>query len=186
MSFYNIFNNLYNCNGRLLFLNLLLLINCVFLDLDLNKVYDILDKTILKQLQLMEDKMCCELMIESSINNGSFQLAKSRYIMGQSSVSMTQLPTECSAEFQASILCEDVVEDGTKQLKLIENNEGNTVNPIRWFGVLVPQNLHKAQNIFQNSINHVVDCVNVQLQLLDNLKNINMLRKYISLIKDGS
>ncbi|KAJ0172251.1 hypothetical protein K1T71_012224 [Dendrolimus kikuchii] len=149
-----------------------------------NAANELLDKIILKQLHLMEEKMCCELMIESSINNGSFQLAKSRYIMGQSSVSMTRLPTECSAEFEASTLCEDIIEDGTKQLKVIKNSGGITVNPMRWFGVLVPQNLHKAQSIFQNSINYVVECANIQLKILENLKNIEILKKYISSIKD--
>lgn len=148
---------------------------------DMNIAKDLLDKIILKQLFLMEEKMCCELSIESSITNGCFQLAKSRYIMGQSSVSMTRLPTECSAEFEASTLCEEVSEDGSKHWRVIKNNGENTVNPLRWFGVLVPQDLHKAQSIFQNSINYVIDCANVQLQLLENLKNVKILRKFLNL-----
>lgn len=130
----------------------------------------------------MEEKMRCELNIESSIKNGSIHLAKSRYIMGQSAVSTARLPTESSADFSASTVCETVEEDGIKQIKVIENDAENTVNPLRWFGVLVPQNMHKAQNIFQNTINFIVECVNVQVHLQTNLKYIEMLRQYINSI----
>lgn len=131
----------------------------------------------------MEEKMQCELNIQSSINNGSIHLAKSRYIMGHSSVSITRLPTESSPDFAASTLCETVEEDGVKQLQVVENTAENTVNPLRWFGVLVPQNLHKAQGIFQNTINFVVECANVQLQMQNNFKNIECLKKYKSLLQ---
>lgn len=123
----------------------------------------------------MEEKLRCELKIETSINNGSIHLAKSRYIMGQSSVSTARLPVENSPEFSASTVCNSVDEDGVTQLKVTENNADNKVNPLRWFGVLVPQNLHKAQGIFQNTINFVVECVNVQLQLSHNMHNIEVL-----------
>lgn len=122
--------------------------------------------------------MRCELNIETSIHNGSLHLAKSRYIMGQTSVSAAKLPVEGSAEFRASTVCEALEEDGVKQLKVVENNTDNTSNPLRWFGVLVPQNLHRARNIFQSTINFVVECVNVQLQILDNMKNIETLNEY--------
>lgn len=150
--------------------------------LDVVEVCELMDKLILRQLYLMEEKLTCELNIESSINNGSIHLAKSRYIMGQSSVSTAKLPMESSPEFAASTKCETTDDDGMKQLKLIENTE-NTVNPIRWFGVLVPQNLHKAQSIFQNAVNFVVECVNVQLQLYENMKSMEALRKYKSILE---
>ncbi|XP_053615999.1 coiled-coil domain-containing protein 115 [Plodia interpunctella] len=144
-------------------------------------VCELLDKLTLKQLHLMEEKMRGEMNIESSIQNGSINLAKSRYIMGQSSVSTARLPVENSPEFAASTKCETTEEDGVKQLRVIEN-EKNTVNPLHWFGVLVPQNLHKAQSIFQNTINFVVECVNVQLQLYENLKTLDVLKKYKGLL----
>lgn len=144
---------------------------------------EILDKLVLNQLHLMEEKMRCELNIESCINNGSIHLAKSRYIMGQSSVSSSRLPTESSLEFSASTLCGSSEEDNVRQLKVIENDAENTVNPLRWFGVLVPQNMHKAQSIFQNAVNFVVECVNVQLQIKTNLNYIKMLKNYINSLK---
>ncbi|XP_013186087.2 coiled-coil domain-containing protein 115 [Amyelois transitella] len=150
----------------------------------LEEVCELLDKLTLKQLHLMEEKMRSEINIESSINNGSINLAKSRYIMGQSSVSTARLPVDSSPEFAASTKCETKEEDGIKQLKVVENDK-NTVNPLHWFGVLVPQNLHKAQSIFQNTINFVVECVNVQLQLYENLKTAEELKKYKSLLESS-
>lgn len=147
-------------------------------DPDIDTVCELLDKITLKQLHLMEEKMLCELNIETSINNGSLHLAKSRYIMGQTSVSAAKLPVEGSAEFKASTVCEALEEDGVKQLKVMESNTDNTSNPLRWFGVLVPQNLHKARNIFQSATNYVVECVNVQLQIHENMKNIKVLNDY--------
>ncbi|CAG9793434.1 unnamed protein product [Diatraea saccharalis] len=145
-------------------------------------VCDILDKLIVKQIHLMEEKMCSELNIESCINNGSIHLAKSRYIMGQNSVSTSKLPVENSPEFSASTICEGIEEDGLTQFKVAESNAENTVNPLHWFGILVPQNMHKAKNIFQNSINFVVECVNIQVQLIENVKNIVILKKYKSML----
>uniref|UniRef100_S4NK48 Vacuolar ATPase assembly protein VMA22 n=1 Tax=Pararge aegeria TaxID=116150 RepID=S4NK48_9NEOP len=147
------------------------------IDFDLETVCNLLDKLVLQQLHLMEDKMACELNIEKSINNGSIHLAKSRYIMGQSSVSKERLPTESSSEFSASVTCESVEEDNIRQLKVVETDEAN-VNPLRWFGVLVPQNLYRAKSIFQNTVNFIVECANVQLQIIENIKNIEALKYY--------
>nr|XP_026497444.1 uncharacterized protein LOC113401664 [Vanessa tameamea] len=138
---------------------------------------DLLDKLVLRQLHLMEDKISCELNIERSINNGSIHLAKSRYIMGQNSVSKERLPTESSTEFLASVTCDTIVVDKIKQLKIAKTS-ASIVNPLNWFGVLVPQNLHKAKDIFQNTINFVFDCVNIQIQILENINNIKMLKIY--------
>ncbi|KAJ2947484.1 hypothetical protein O0L34_g17270 [Tuta absoluta] len=160
--------------------------NEVKLSPDLETTCKLLDKMTLKHLYLMEDKLRYELNIESSINNGSYQLAKSRYIMGQTSISATKLPTEGSPEFSASTVCESTEEDGVTQLRAAKSERENTVNPMHWFGVLVPQNLHLAKGIFQNAINHVVECVNVQLQIVDNMKNISILQLYKSILQKSS
>lgn len=148
---------------------------------NIEPAHDLLDKVILRQLDLLEQKIKCELNIESNVNNGSIHLAKSRYIMGQSSVSTTKLPTESSPDFSASIMCKTIEEDGMTKLKLYQNKE-NTIVPLHWFGVLVPQNLHMAQKIFQTTLSYVVECSNIQLQLEENMKNINALRKYLNII----
>ena len=97
--------------------------------------------------------------------------------MGQNSVSKERLPTDNTPEFSALTTCETIEEDNLKQLKVIINDT-SSVNPIHWFGVLVPQNLHKAKGIFQNAVNFVVECVNIQVNLIETLKNINILKQY--------
>lgn len=143
---------------------------------------DLLDRLTIRQLHLMEEKMCRELDIESNINSGCFNLAKSRYIMGQTAVSKERLPTEASSEFSASTKCETIEEDGEIKFKIVDN-DCNTVNPIHWFGVLVPQNLHKAKSIFQNALNFIVECANIQIQIQENLKNIDVLKQYKEMLK---
>ncbi|XP_045454516.1 coiled-coil domain-containing protein 115 [Melitaea cinxia] len=154
---------------------------------DMEMICDLLDKLVLQQLHLIEDKMCCELNIETGINNGCIHLAKSRYIMGQNSVSKERLPTESSPEFSASVTCDSILEDNVKQLKISNADTGScVVNPLNWFGVLVPQNLHKSKDIFKNTVNYVVECVNIQLKILENISNIEALKKYKSTISNRS
>ncbi|XP_041982590.1 coiled-coil domain-containing protein 115 isoform X2 [Aricia agestis] len=146
---------------------------------DLETTCDLLDKLTLTQLHLIEDKMRSELNLESSINNGSFHLAKSRYIMGQNSVSKEKLPTENTTEFSASVKTVGKQENNITQLEIVDQKyDTSQINPVHWFGVLVPQNLHKAKELFNNAINYVVEAVNIQLQILDNIKKIETLKAY--------
>lgn len=124
----------------------------------------------------MEEKMQKELFIESNINNGCIEFAKSRYIMGQSAVCATNLPTENSIEFSASKVCERVKEDGVDQIKVMDNECEDTVNPMKWFGVLLPQSMYKAQSLFKRATEYIVDCVNIQLQLIDVMNKMKILK----------
>ncbi|XP_013165937.1 PREDICTED: coiled-coil domain-containing protein 115 [Papilio xuthus] len=149
---------------------------------EMDTVCELLDKTLLQQLHLMEEKMKHELILESNIKHGSIHLAKSRYIMGHTSVSTTRLPVETSPEFSASTVCEETEIDNNKQLQVVENKDSNTINPLHWFGILVPQNLHEAKKVFRRTIDVVVDCVNLQIRLLENMKNMEALKQYKKLL----
>ncbi|KAK7863427.1 hypothetical protein R5R35_006506 [Gryllus longicercus] len=59
-----------------------------------------------------------------------------------------------------------------------EENVKTYVDPIKWFGVLVPQNLKMAQNCFQSVLPLVVECANVQGEL----QRVQM--KYQKLLKE--
>lgn len=147
-------------------------------DVDIETVCNLLDKLTLQQLYLMEEKMQNELHIENNIKDGCLEFAKSRYIMGQSAVSATCLPTESSVEFSASQVCQKDEENGIPKLKLLDNDAENTVNPMKWFGVLVPSHMHRAQSYFKRTTEFVIDCVNVQLQLIDVINKIALLKLY--------
>lgn len=130
----------------------------------------LLDKLTLEMLRLMEDRVKCQINVQNATNNASIHLAKTRYIMGQSTISTVQLPTENTADFSALSTVETKpAEDSLHDSVILHNRpcdpEAGYVNPIRWFGILVPQNLYQAQNLFTNALNYIVESVNIQKQL---------------------
>lgn len=133
---------------------------------ELEKICEVLDKLTLDSLTLIEQQVQQKLELEKCMSNGESQLAKSRYIMGRNSVSSLQLPT---AEIKASAVVRteedaNLYTDEAFDLDVIKNQE-ETSNPIRWFGVLVPQNLHDAQAKFKQALMWVVKVANTQNQL---------------------
>lgn len=148
-----------------------------------------LDILSLKVLQLMQQIVKQKLKLQELIKEGSINLAKSRYIMGNRNVSSSQLPTEDSAPFTA--FCK--VEQSTINVNGVEaptfkpvveapqkkQNRNKTMDeqqdcsqesrlssdPLQWFGVLVPQNLRTAQEFFKKAINLSVEIVNLEVQL---------------------
>lgn len=143
---------------------------------DRHEVSILLDKLTIEMLRLMEDKIKCEIEIENITGSGNINLAKSRYISGQQSVSAVQLPTENSPDFDALA----TVERNENQYSIImkkPNSSNELVNPIKWFGVLTSQNLHRAQEIFKNAITYIVRCVNIQNKLNNVCDNITYLRR---------
>ncbi|XP_047998841.1 coiled-coil domain-containing protein 115 [Leguminivora glycinivorella] len=148
--------------------------------LSLEAVSVLLDKLALKQLHLMEEKMQNVINVETRIHEGSIHLAKSRYIMGQTSVSTARLPTESSPEFSASVL---VQSSEHQQFQVVENKAEDTINPLKWFGILVPQNMHKAREIFQNTVRYVVECAGIQYQIHQNMTDFGILQRYKEYVK---
>lgn len=69
---------------------------------DLDKICTVLDKLTLDKLTVLEEVIQAKLELEKSMCDGEMHLAKTRYIMGRNSVSVLQLPTENSTEFDAS------------------------------------------------------------------------------------
>lgn len=133
-------------------------------------------------LTLMEQQIQAKVELEKVMGDGESHLAKARYIMGQNSVSALQLPTENSNEFEAvSIVNSSENEIGLSEKSLAlevrkDSMENEHTNPIRWFGVLVPQNLHYAQTKFKQALWWAVKAANVQLQLDGVLNSISQLQ----------
>ncbi|KAJ8928792.1 hypothetical protein NQ314_018591 [Rhamnusium bicolor] len=149
---------------------------------DLDKICNTLDKLTLDALSLMEEEILLKLNVENAMCGGESHLAKARYIMGQNSVSCLQLPTENSPEFSAVAkvyASEDDKLFGEKsyELQLTKKTEDESVqDPVRWFGVLVPQNLNYAQNMFRQALQWAVQAVNVQTQLEQTIIKIQQLK----------
>lgn len=141
------------------------------------------DKLFLEMLDLVEQSIQCKLNIETTTNAGQLLLAKSRYIQGAQTVSQTQLPTENSGDFNALRTVTRSANDGiatdcdTFQLNVQKvDKESGFIDTIRWFGVLVPRSLQSAQERFNQAIEHVVECANIQTKLNKTIRFLLLLR----------
>ncbi|XP_026465550.1 coiled-coil domain-containing protein 115 [Ctenocephalides felis] len=146
----------------------------------------LLDKLTLEMLHLMEQEVQCKINIEKTTKDASVELARARYVKGQQTVSVLQLPTEKSTEFDAlSVVTQDddESEDLSDKVDLRTrpaDKEKGEIDPLKWFGVLVPQSLQRAQKLFKQSLEYVVECRNVQGQLhsaIEGLFALNALKK---------
>lgn len=132
---------------------------------------EILDKLILEMFSLMEQQVQCKVNIERTTNEGQLFIAKARYTQGSHTIGTSQLPTENSAEFKALSKVSKESEDSCitgEQLTLETtkvDKESGFINPIQWFGVLVPRALYQAKDSFQKSLELAVEAANIQKQL---------------------
>lgn len=139
------------------------------------------DKLFIEMLDLVEQSVLSKTNIETATNAGQLLLAKSRYIQGPQSVSLSKLPTENSADFNA-LKTLTKVDSGINERHEFElhkqeiDKDNGFVDPIRWFGVLVPRSLQMAQQHFNLAVEIIVECANIQLKLSKTIENILMLR----------
>lgn len=136
------------------------------------------DKLIIELLDLIEQSVKCKLNIEQSNNDGSLSMAKARYCQGAQSVAESKLPTENSAEFNALRtvqLNETSGQEFQLQSHAVEKETG-FIDPLKWFGILVPRSLQTAQQSFIKSLELVVEAANVHLKLQRTITNILALR----------
>ena len=57
-----------------------------------------------------------------------------------------------------------------------DDNVDQIQNPIKWFGVLVPQSLKSAQKHFQEAVYLSVELANIQAQLQSSINKIKSLK----------
>ncbi|CAG9813874.1 unnamed protein product [Phaedon cochleariae] len=156
----------------------------------LDTICDILDKLTLDTLFLMEKEIEMKLNVENSMCQGESHLAKARYIMGQNNVSSIQLPTENTPEFSAALKVHSEESSqvlGGKSYDLVaikKTEDQSVVDPMRWFGLLVPLNLSHAQTMFKQALQWTVQAANVQSQLTDMMKILCGLKQFKSQYKD--
>lgn len=133
------------------------------------EICELLDKLTLENLSLIEQQVQSSLNLEKITNEGQLLMAKSRYIQGHNSVSSSQLPTENSIEFKAlarvSHKCDDLlVPEFELETNTVDKSAGY-IDPMNWFGVLLPQSLHAARDRFRKAIELSVECVNIKAKL---------------------
>lgn len=149
---------------------------------DFDKICTILDKLTLAALLLTEEEIKTKLHIENAMSLGESNLAKARYIMGQNKVSAIQLPTENTPEFTATVKVhqsesDKLFDNKSYEIQLNQKSFDETVqDPVKWFGVLVPQTLTQAQKMFRQALQWSVKAVNIQSELNETIKTINNLK----------
>lgn len=132
---------------------------------------EVLDKLIIEMISLIEQQVQCKVNLERTTNEGQLYLAKARYTQGSQTISTSQLPTENSVEFNALSRISKESEDNTilREKLTLESSkidkEAGFIDPMKWFGVLVPRALHQAKESFQKSLELVVEGANIQKQL---------------------
>lgn len=144
----------------------------------LSQHMELQDKLIIDLLDLIEQSVRCKLNIEQSNNDGNLLMAKARYCQGSQSVAESKLPTENSAEFQALRTVETANSDGQNfELKTNTVDKDNGfIDPIKWFGILVPRSLQQAQLSFIRSLEYVIEAANVHMKLQKTINNLLALR----------
>lgn len=134
---------------------------------DLDGVCEAIDKLTLRCLELMEEKVATNVGLEKSLRDGHINLAKTKYIRGKESIGILQVPVDqrMTSLFQLEAKYSPAPSYDISFKKA--NSEGEIDDPLKWFGVLVPQNLRVSQKHFQESVFLVVKAVNVQAELAD-------------------
>lgn len=146
---------------------------------------ELVDKLTVEMLDLIEQQVQCKMNMGKLMAQGQIHIAKTRYTQGTRTVSSSQLPTENSPEFKALSTVERTSNDvGDLQLHLnvqnVNKDEGY-VDPIKWFGILVPQSLQIARDAFKKSVEYSCECASIQSSLWRTMSNILLLKKQIAM-----
>lgn len=130
------------------------------LERTVKQVDDELDDICLQMIQLMDDYCSNIGRLENCLRDGCVHLAKSRYLMGNRSVSDLQLPTSGSFTARSTVVRE---EDDDGPIRLAHNEDGD--DPVKRFGVLVPGSLRTAQQGFCKCLQSTVEAATIKMEM---------------------
>lgn len=145
----------------------------------------LIDTLYIDMLDLIEQHVKCQVNIENSVVDGQLLVAKTRYTLGTNSVTIAQLPTENTPEFQALATVSRSKATGDADLSTLELNRHSVAkadgfpDPLKWFGILLPQSMQAAQRVFMKSVEYSVECANVRMNLLSAIANILKLKQHL-------
>ncbi|XP_076175349.1 vacuolar ATPase assembly protein VMA22 [Ptiloglossa arizonensis] len=145
-----------------------------------------IDENLLRNLELMEEKININIQLENILRDGHIELAKAKYIRGKESISVLQIPDDDEKvatlfELETKITEETgkIIPNFDLSLKKLEKDGDKIQDPIKWFGVLVPQSLRIAQKRFQESLYLAIRAANIQAEItsvLEKLKSLYFLK----------
>lgn len=144
---------------------------------NIDDICNAIDKLVLRNLELMEEKVSTNIQMELLLRSGHIELAKARYICGKENISILQIPVHTEnikSLFELESKFKEESEDTVPFFDISLRNESefgeDIKNPVKWFGVLVPQNLRTAQKRFQESVYLSTKIANIQCEL-DSISN---------------
>lgn len=144
---------------------------------ELAEVCEALDELTLKQVDLLDEQLVLVSKLSSLMTCGFIDMAKSRYISGERTVSATQIPGEDSTIEAVTTVDRDFMD----KLTLSRNKDAS--DPIRWFGVLVPSSLKQSQQAFRNVLDVAVDIVNIRREWLQSVSSLEQHHKTLQSLK---
>lgn len=162
---------------------------------------DELDALAVRILKLTSQYIICKANIENHIRSGCLDLAKARYIVGNRNISSLQLPSEDAEGVVAKFKVSSTIRDDRKQYKGLQSDVDSFTQrlqnlsvgsddskkqvkrfsnePLKWFGFLVPQSLRQSKNTFENCLEIVIECANVQSELVYCMDKYRTCRKLV-------
>lgn len=148
----------------------------------IDAVSEEIDELLLHKLDLMEEKVRANILMETSLKDGYIELAKAKYIRGKESISILQIPNNEDTVVSLFDLETKVTEENGDttacfDISLKESNDqvDKLTDPIKWYGVLVPQNLRNSQKSFQQSVYLATKVANIQVELISVLSKLKTL-----------
>ncbi|VVC25960.1 Hypothetical protein CINCED_3A017074 [Cinara cedri] len=123
------------------------------------QIDDELDEICLQIVQLMNDYCLSIGRLEHCLRDGCVHLAKSRYVMGNRSVSGLQLPTSGPYIARSKV----VLDEKNNTSRLVQNKDGD--DPIKRFGVLVPGSIRAAQDRFCKCLESTVEATTIKTEM---------------------
>lgn len=105
-----------------------------------------------------------------------------RYAQGPHTVSVSQLPAESEDGREINAL--KTVKRLSNELETTQfeleshdvDKETDHVEPIKWFGILVPQSLRTARDRYEKAIELVIESANVEQRLKKNYQLLDKLK----------
>ncbi|XP_070154530.1 coiled-coil domain-containing protein 115 [Polyergus mexicanus] len=140
-----------------------------------------IDELLVRKLELIEEKIRENVQMETLLKDGHIELAKAKYIRGKENISILQVPNNEDTVTSLFNLETNVTNDNDAvvcfdiSLKKSSNETDEPKDPVKWFGVLVPQNLKNSQKRFQESIYLAAKIANVQAELTSVLSKLKIL-----------
>lgn len=148
------------------------------MDKNTDVISEKIDELLLHKLELMEERVSASIQMETLLKDGHIELAKAKYIRGKENISILQVPNNDDTVSLFDLETKINEDDNTASLDISfkkSSNEAELKDPIKWFGVLVPQSLRNSQKRFQESIYLAAKIANVQAELISVLSKLKTL-----------